>query len=317
MTAMVSLAQVSLNTPAAVDRNVIDEFRNYSPIADLMPWHFAAQPSGGPTFDYNYFRTTTTPNGDFREPGVDYVAEVAETEKLSTTCKFIGGKYTMDVAHVIAGDGSMVAFQTSQKVKGASAALNNAIINGTDADGGFDGLSEALTGSTTELNGGVTPDTIDFTDLSTAGAWATLGHVDTLMGTVDDEANVVLIGNKVIIGLIQQACRVVGYRTASEDAAGKVTQSYNGARLINAGVRPGSADPVVAITSHKTSLYCVRLGEDGFHGVAPAGIPFITTRLPNPDSDNVVVSGRVEIYASVVLKSTRAAAVLRNITVSA
>lgn len=65
-----------------------------------------------------------------------------------------------------------------------------------------------------------------------------------------------------------------------------------------------------------TSLYAVRFGLDGFHGVAVPG-KLINTWLPDFSTAGAVKTGEVEMGpVAVVLKSSRAAAVLRNVKVS-
>ena len=94
---------------------------------------------------------------------------------------------------------------------------------------------------------------------------------------------------------------------------------YDGIPLIDLGAKSGSNDPVVAIDPEKgtTSIYAVRFGLDGFHGVTVAGSSMITSRLPDFSTAGAVKKGDVEMVAAVALKATRAAAVLRNIQIKA
>lgn len=65
-----------------------------------------------------------------------------------------------------------------------------------------------------------------------------------------------------------------------------------------------------------TSIYAVRFGLDGFHGVAVPG-NLINTWLPDFTTAGAVKTGEVEMGpVAVVLKSSRAAAVLRNVKVA-
>ena len=65
-----------------------------------------------------------------------------------------------------------------------------------------------------------------------------------------------------------------------------------------------------------TSIYAVRFGMDGFHGVAVPG-QLIQTWLPDFSTAGAVKTGEVEMGpVAVVLKSSRAAAVLRNVKVA-
>lgn len=65
-----------------------------------------------------------------------------------------------------------------------------------------------------------------------------------------------------------------------------------------------------------TSIYAVRFGIDGFHGVAVPG-NLINTWLPDFTTAGAVKTGEVEMGpVAVVLKSSRAAAVIRNVKVA-
>jgi hypothetical protein len=65
-----------------------------------------------------------------------------------------------------------------------------------------------------------------------------------------------------------------------------------------------------------TDIYAVRFGLDGFHGVAVPG-KLIQTWLPDFTTAGAVKTGEVEMGpVAVVLKATKAAAVLRNVKVS-
>ena len=65
-----------------------------------------------------------------------------------------------------------------------------------------------------------------------------------------------------------------------------------------------------------TDLYAVRFGLDGFHGVSVPG-QLINTWLPDFSTAGAVKTGEVEMGpVAVVLKATKAAAVLRNVKVA-
>ena len=65
-----------------------------------------------------------------------------------------------------------------------------------------------------------------------------------------------------------------------------------------------------------TDIYAVRFGLDGFHGVAVPG-QLIQTWLPDFTTAGAVKKGEVEMGpVAVVLKASKAAAVLRNVKVA-
>lgn len=317
MSEFVTLPQTRLVTGDDVDRAVIDEFTKNNYILANIPFHAAAAPSGGDALAYTYTRVTTQPNAAFRALGSDYTKAAAEVAQYTVTCKVLGGSFGIDRVLAAAGAGTQVAMQISQKVKGAQAAFNDAVINGDSAAdaNSFDGLSVALTGSSTEVDGS----SKDWTNstASNAGAFAVLEDLDALLSEVDGTDGVAILGNKKSIARIRNAARIAGYATRSESAAGSVIEAYNGVPLVDLGAKAGSNDSVIATdaAASTTDIYVVRFALDGFHAVAPASAPIVTTKLPDPNQDSPVLTGWVEMVSTVALKATKAAAVLRGVTV--
>ena len=82
----------------------------------------------------------------------------------------------------------------------------------------------------------------------------------------------------------------------------------------------GTAPSVTTVESGNvgglTDIYAVRIGMDGFHGVTVAGQPLIRRWLPDFERAGAVKTGEVEMGpVGVVLKATKAAAVLRGVRV--
>lgn len=86
--------------------------------------------------------------------------------------------------------------------------------------------------------------------------------------------------------------------------------------MVDLGAKPGTNNPVVAVTGGETSLYAVRFGLDGFHAVSMAGVPPIKIWLPDYKTSGAVKTGEVEMVAAVALKATKAAGVMRKIKVA-
>jgi hypothetical protein len=310
----VTLPQTRLITGDDVDRNVIDEFTKSDFILSNIPFHRAAAPSGGSALAYTYTRLTTQPTAAFRALGSDYTKQTVEAAQFTVVCKPLGGNFGIDRVLAQAGAGAQVALQMSQKIKAARALFADAVINGDTANdaNGFDGLSVALTGSTTEFSGAgknwVVGDQAD--------AFGVLDDLDELLSEVDGSEGLVILSSKQGVHRIKSAARVAGYKTASEDAAGRLIDTYAGVPIIDLGAKAGSNDQVIPTVEGATDIYVVRMAMDGFHAVSPADAPIISTRLPNPDSDTPVLTGWVEMVSTVALKATKAAAVLRGVQVS-
>jgi hypothetical protein len=311
---IVTLPQTRLLSGDDVDRNVIDEFTKSNFVLSTIPFHRAAAPSGGSALAYTYTRLTTQANAAFRALGADYTKAAAEVAQYTVTCAPLGGSFGIDRVLAASGAGAQIALQMTQKIKGAQAAFADAVINGDKAAdaNGFDGLSVALTGSATEIDGSA----LDWTNAtaSTAGAYAVLEALDALLSEVNGSDGVAILGNKTSIARIRNAARIAGAFAPAD--AGNLVATYSGVPLVDLGARAGSNLPVIDNRLGASDIYAVRLAMDGFHAVSPVGAPIVSTRLPNPDSDSAVLTGWVEMVATVALKATNAAAVLRRVKVA-
>lgn len=313
----VTLAQAMQNAQSDYDASIIDEFRT-NPLLDLITFDDAVNPAGGGgTLTYGYRRQITAPTADFRAINSEYAPNEVTTQQFTTDLKVLGGAYQIDrvLAKVGPAASNEVAFQSTQKVKAAKALFGDAMINGdssVDADS-FDGLKKALTGSSTE-------DTTTYNwsgTMDQAKAFFVLSTVDDLLAQLDGQAGAI-ISNKKAIQLIKAALRFANQYTQEVGPRDSVRVSYNGAVLVDADMKAGSAAPVVPIASKKTALYAVRFGLDGFHGVSTMGGNVVSAYLPDFTSAGAVKTGEVELGpVGVALKATKAAAVATAIQVEA
>ena len=314
----VTLAQAKLNVQDALQMGVIDEFAKSNFIMANIPWDDCVSPTGGgATLTYAYTRLLTQPTAAFREVNTEYAAQEVSKERHTADIKIFGGKFQID--RVIADMGgiiSEVTLQMQQKIKAASALFNENVINGDSAvdSKAFDGLDKALTGSSTE----VTPTTP--IDLSTSAAIDTnwkefLDVLDEFLMGLDGTPSMIA-GNIKLIAKIRACARRAGMYQVTKNDFGQQVESYNSIPLVDLGAKAGTNNPVVATdgTTGETSLYAVRFGLDGFHAVTTPG-QFIKTWLPDYSNAGAVKDGEVEALAAVVLKTTKAAGVLRGIKV--
>lgn len=322
----VSLAQASQNATTDLDISVIDEFRT-NPLLDLMIFDDAVNPvGGGATLEYGYRRLITAPTAAFRAINSEYTPAEVTTAKYTTELKPLGGSFQVDrvLAKLGPAASGSVALQMSQKIKAAQAKFGEAVILGdttVDANG-FDGLSKALAGSTTE----------DTTAIDLSGTqdmtWAfkVLSTVDDLLSMMDGEASAI-IGNRKLINLVKAAARMTAQYTVTPGPRNTSITRYGNAVLVDAGLKSGSASDVITVnvtdpdsagplTAGSTALYAVRIGMDGFHGVSIAGGDIVSQYMPDFSTPGAVKTGEVELGpVSVALKATKAAAVKRNIKV--
>lgn len=314
----VTLAQAKLNVQDALQMGVIDEFAKSNFIMANIPWDDCVSPTGGgATLTYAYTRLKTQPTAAFREVNTEYAAQEVEKERHTADIKIFGGAFQVD--RVIADMGgiiSEVTLQMQQKIKAASALFNENVINGDSAvdNKAFDGLDKALTGSSTEI---VPTAPID---LSTSAAVDTnwkefLDVLDEFLMGLDGTPSMIG-GNTKLIAKIRACARRAGMYQVTKNDFGQQVESYNTIPLVDLGAKAGTNDPVVKTdtSTGETSLYAIRFGLDGFHAVTTPG-QFIKTWLPDYNTAGAVKTGEVEALAAVVLKTTKAAGVLRKIKV--
>ena len=313
----ITLADVQVNFQDHLYPEVIDEFRKNSFLLDSMIFDDAVSPTGGgATMTYAYNRVLTQATATTRAINTEYTAQEAKKKRYSVDLKVMGGSFQID--RVLAATGGIVdevQFQLNQKIKATQAAFSDMVINGdiTKDANGFDGLSKALTGTATELSAGI--------DLSTADKVTTnylafLDMLDEMISTMDG-APTALMGNTAMMAKVRAAARRASMYQTNKDNWGQQVEYYGNIPLIDLGAKAGNNDPIIETAGGKTSLYAVRIGLDGFHGVSVAGQSPIKTWLPDFNTAGAVKKGEVELVAAVALKNSRAAAVLRNVTVSA
>lgn len=320
-----TLAQAKLNTQDAYDVNVIDEFRKSNALLDLMEWDQAVNPAGGgSTLDYSYRRQKTQASAAFRAINTEYTPGSVTTEKHTVTLAELGGSYEIDrrIANLGSARTAEIALQTLNKVKAASALLSDSIINGDTAadEDSFDGLDKALTGSSTEITDG--KDWSTFTDATSA--MVILDDLDELQSEIDG-ATSVMIANKHALSKMRAAARRANMYVSEPvsdlrlpDGRQVTRQSIGGVLFVDPGEKAGSSDLVIPLdaATGTTSIYAVRMGLDGFHGVTTAGGNLVRTLLPDFTTAGAVKTGEVYLEnVAVVLKATRAAAVLRDVKV--
>lgn len=323
--APVTLEQAKNFVQTDYDPFVIDGFRSVSPLLNLLTFDTAVNPAGGGgTLTYGYQRVKAPSTAAFREINKEYKDSVAETEQKVVNLAPLGGSFLID--RVIARTGSAVAnevkFQMEQKIKASALEFTNAVINGDTAveANGFDGLNKALVDTSQEIK-----DEFDWTGTNEDAAFGVLDAIDQLTGALDGAATV-LIGNSRVINKVRSAARRTGAYTSAPtgliNGNGQEIMAErvgNGIHLVDAGLKPGTGDDVIGTEDGTTSLYAVRLGLDGFHGVTMAGNDgLVKTWLPDFTQADAVQKGSVEMGPlAVALKSQRAAAVLRNVKIAA
>lgn len=263
----VTLAQAALNAQDDLDANVIDEFRKQSAILDALVFHDTVSPmGGGSTLTYGYHRVTAQRGAAFRAINSEYTPAEAEKTRYSVDLKPLGGSFQID--RVLAGiaRGAEVSFQIQQLVKATQARFTDELINGDTAvdSNGFDGLDNALAGSTTELN----EDSVtDWSNLDAASytAQTVIDVVDELLAVLDGPASM-LIGNAQVLAKIRAAARRANMYTEAPvnglfSAQGNpiMRQMFGNVLLVDAGEKAGSTTKIVPTESRDpdSTIYVV------------------------------------------------------------
>ena len=207
-----------------------------------------------------------------------------------------------------------VAWQSSQKVKAASALFSDTIINGNTSvdEHVFDGLDVALTGSDTEVKEAVDLST---SDLVTTNYVKFLDVLDEFLLGLNGTPDAILTNGKGVAKLRAVARRAGMYQT-TKDNWGHQVEMYGTIPFVDIGAKAGSNDPIVGIGEDgTTSLYAVRFGMDAFHAISMAGQPPVKIWLPDFTKAGAVKKGEVEMVAGCALKTTKSCGVLRDIKV--
>lgn len=326
--APVTLAEAKLNTQEDYDPFVIDEFRKVSALLDGMIFDDAVNPAGGgATLTYGYRRLVDQATSAFRQLNTEYSDQAVTTVPKSVDLAVLGGSFSIDrvIAKLGPAASGQIALHIQQLAKATSAKFQDALINGDTGveANGFDGLSKALTGSATEVDGSA----VDWTDFDTdpAAPHKALDVIDEFLANLDG-APTFLVANKRVLARVRAAVRRSG-QYVKDPVEGLIGQNgrpieretYGGITLIDAGEKAGSSTPVIPVGSDGTSdIYAIRVGLDGFHGVTTLGSQVIQTWLPNFGDAGAVKRGEVELGpVGCALKATKAAAVLRGVKVSA
>ena len=319
----ITFAEAQQLSQPKLTKKVIDQFRT-SALIDALPFDNTVKPAGGNSLDYVYNRVTTFPGAASRVLNADYSPSEAATTAIPSRLAIFGGSFQLDRA-LILGEHEVVdhvQFQVEQKVKATIAQFHNMFINGKQSAPAiansweFDGLDTLLVGGDQEitLNNAIALDTS--TNIS-ANWQAFLDQLRALEAVMDGSPTAYLM-NQAMYAKFQSVMDRAGINLASKENYGRNVSVWGDSLVMALGNIPGNASPIIGtdVVDGTTSIYAVRLGMDGVHGVSLAGGKLADVYLPNMQDASAVKTGAVEMIAGLAYTSTQSAAVLRNIDIA-
>jgi len=336
----VTLAQAQVNVQDDVDFAVIDDLRRYSWLFDQIVFDDTVSPgTNGATLTYAYTRLTQAAPAGFRKYNEEYTPGQAKRTRQSSDLKPLGGAFNLDrvLANLGQATTNELTFQMQQLTTSAPIRFIQEMINGDTAvdDAGFDGLSKALVGTSTEVTAGSVGGSNDWTPatvitqplannrLDEVDDW--LSHIVPSKTGGGDQgvpgalpAGVkAIIGNTKSITRMRALARWAAMFTSTKDDLGRQVDMYGDWVLVDIGDAYDGSGPIIPITSGGlTDLFAVTFGLDAFHGAAMAGKPLVKTWLPDYSVAGAVKTGELELGpVAGVLKSTKSCAVLRGVKV--
>ena len=318
----ITFAQAQQLSQPKLTKKVIDQFRT-SALIDALPFDNTVKPAGGNSLDYVYNRVTTFPGAASRVLNADYMASEAVTTAIPSRLAIFGGSFQLDRA-LILGEHEVadhVQFQVEQKVKATIAQFHNMFINGNQAapvianSWEFDGLNVLLTGGAQEITP-ANPIMLD-TSINISANWQAFLDQLRALEAVMDGAPTAYLMNQAMYAKFQSVMDRAGINLASKENYGRNVSVWGDSLVMALGNVPGNANHIIATSGAGiTSIYAVRLGMDGVHGVSLAGGKLADVYLPNMQDAAAVKTGAVEMIAGLAYTSTQSAAVLRNIDIA-
>ncbi len=311
----ITLEQAKVGMADHVDQQIVDMFRRSSMLLDQMVFDNVISPgTGGSTLTYGYIQLKSPSTAAVRTVGGEYTPGEALREQKTTDAVIMGGSFQVDrVLQNTSGAADEMAFQAEQKIKATANYFHNLVINGSTAEGTFDGLKTLLAGTANEITSTV--------ELTSSAALdenynAFLDEMDAFLSTLDGTPSMLLMNRDMLIKL-RSIARRAGYYERTKDDFGRTVETYAGIPMVDMGKfydGENSVD-VVATEDGKTCIYAVCMGLDGFHGISPQGDGVITSYMPDLSAPGAVKTGEVELVAGVALKNTLKAAVLKEIAI--
>ena len=311
----ITLKDAKIGMADKVDQQVVDMFRRNSVLLDNLTFDNVISPgTGGSTLTYGYMQLQSPSAASLRQIGEEYKHDEALREVLTAQAIIMGGSFQLDrVLQNTSGAADELAFQAEQKIKATTNFFHYLTINGDDAVHGFNGISKMLRDTDTEFVSAV--ELITEEDMQN-NYHAFLDEVDRMIANMDGTPSMLLMNTEMLIKM-RSIARRAGCYERTTDGFGRAVETYAGIPLVDMGKYYNGEEnqDVIKTDAGATDIFAVCLGLDGFHGISPQGNGVIVSYMPDLNAPGAQKTGEVELVAGIALKSTKKAAVLRDVQI--
>ncbi|MFF1723065.1 major capsid protein [Streptomyces sviceus] len=296
-----TLAESAKLSQDDLQRGVIETFVQTSPILDRIPMTEV----NGTHFAYN--EEATLPGVAFRAVNEAYTESTGTVNQRIENLVILGGDADVDrfIVKTRADLNDQRAIQSQLKVKAASIKFSDTFFNGDTAvdPKSFDGLRKRLTGSQVIDAGAVDPIT---------GGYDFFDKMDALLAAVPDisaQTGAIYMNASLIAKLRSSFRRLGNGELLMADIAGKLSPTWNGVPLLDAGKRADGTEIVPG-----TDAYAVNFG-GGENDLAVTGLTNggVDAYDMGEAHDKPVYRTRIEFYCGIAVFGGRAAARLTNV----
>lgn len=291
----VTLADLAENAQDKLVQGFINEIITDSFLLSAMTFDDCLN-AGRSDLVYSYKRITELMTAKFRALNSEPEQSEIKFKRITTSPGILSDSWKMDrVAKRAAED--LYAEYVAESKNAIIRKFNATVINGDTKTekNGFDGLSKALTGTSTEFKSAV-----DLSAVTKEKALAFASEMDVLLGALHRDPDAIIVAPS-MYARINAVCRELGISNVTMDGAGHRVSSWDGIRIEQ--LRDG------AMTTN--DVYAVCFGMEDFHGITLSGGEAISVHLPDWSSPGAVKSGDAEFVCGCALRKTKSAAVLR------
>lgn len=291
----VTLADLAEASTDKLVQGFINEIINDSFLLDQLTFDDTLTASGTSNLSYAYDRVIQNATAKFRALNAEPEVSDVKVKKITTSPGILSDSWKMDrVAY--AANNDLYLLKVTESKDAIIRAFGDAFINGdteTDANG-FDGLSKALTESSTEFTSAV-----DLSTITKDSALVFASEMDDMLGALTRDPDVLVVSRK-MKSRMNAICRILGISNVTTDTVGHRIQTWDGIPI----------EEVRGNTLLTNDVYAACLGLEDLHGITLAENA-ISVNVPDWTKPGAVKMGDAEFVCGIALKKTKSAGVLR------